>query len=379
MRKLSQKKKKTITRVILLIMVVVLILGFIILPLSINTYAAETDVVVSSFETGSLASAIETAKDGTDLNQITSIAVLSGELDGTDFQALCGYPNVEYIELAGCTVKDGIIPKNALSSRNQLSYISLPQNTVEIGARAFSNNKKLVKISVPTTLRIIDEYAFESCELLESISLPASLESIGEGAFKDCKAITSLSLPEAITEVPAYCFQKCGISELHLGPQVTKIGDGAFSDCYNLTDIYYYGKTPLDMNEGCFQNAKLTLHIYEDCEGFESLNSNFVTVAYDMDTSSEYIPPADSADTVETAVEEDTDNEDVTSAEEDTAETDSSAVEEYVTTADETQTAVQESADTSSTTFSALSVVIIVVLAAALAVAVTLLVVNKRK
>lgn len=366
----------------MLVLAIAMIFGFVMLPLSQSVSADDADVVVESFESGMLASAIEEAKDGTDLNLIKRIAVLDGTLNAEDYQALCGYPNVDYIELAGCETENGIIPENALSSRNQLTYVSLPSNTVTIGARAFSNNKKLVKISIPSSLRNVGDSAFEGCEALESVSLPAALETIGTGAFKDCKSITELAVPAAITEIPPECFQKCGITELHLGPQITKIGDSAFADCYSLTDVYYYGRTPLSMNEGCFQNVKLTLHTYESNEGFDGLNSNFVTVAYDMDDSSEYIAPSDSSatDASDTPKASDAlEPHDVISSPE--------APEAIVSPLPDSpeapnppespDRAIQTSAGASGQ-FSTVSVIIICVLVAALAVTVTLLVVKKK-
>ena len=121
--------------------------GIIILPF--RTYAAEPEgvsIVVEDFETGKLSEAINEALDGTDFNFVTNLAVLKGTLSAADYQALLGIPNLENIELAGTETEGGVIPENAIPSRNQLRYISLPKNTREIGARAFSNNKKLVKI-----------------------------------------------------------------------------------------------------------------------------------------------------------------------------------------------------------------------------------------
>ncbi len=291
MKKMKQETKKNIIRVCMLILAIVMFLGVIVVPFASNASAEEGDVVVTSFKTGKLAEAIEEAKDGVDLNNIKKIAVSGGVLNEADYGAICGYPNTEYIELAGCETEGGIIPENAMASRNQLTYISLPKNTVTIGARAFSGNRNLLKISMPAGVRNIGDYAFEGCEKVEEFTVPAELETLGTGAFSDCKALKSFALPEAIEEIPDNCFAKCSFTELHLGPQVRSIGNGAFSDCHSLTDIYFYGDEPFSASEGTFQNLKVTIHMYSDKEGFESLSSNFVTVAYDMSEESEYIPP----------------------------------------------------------------------------------------
>lgn len=180
MRKIKQDTKKNVIRVIMFIMAIVMILSFVILPLTMDVAAEEdnTAVTVTEFDTGALSAAIEKAKDGTDLNLIKKISVSGGTLNSADYGALCGYPNTEIIELAGCETEDGVIPENALQSRNQLQYISLPKNTVTIGARAFSGNRVLLKISIPSTLRNIGDYALKAAKRWRTLlSLPRSRPS----------------------------------------------------------------------------------------------------------------------------------------------------------------------------------------------------------
>ncbi|MGN0666287.1 MAG: leucine-rich repeat domain-containing protein [Huintestinicola sp.] len=407
MRKMSQEKKKSIMRVIMLIMAIMMIMGFVILPIAADVSAEEADegmITVSAFETGKLADAINEAKGSTDLNQITHIAVLSGTLNAADYNAILGYPNIEYLELAGCKTENGIIPDSAVESRNQLTYVSLPKNTVSIGARAFANNRKLIKISCPKTLREIGDSAFEGCEAMTLFDIPASLEKMGTSAFKDCKSMTSFAIPQAITEIPAYCFSKCSITELHLGPQVTKIGDGAFADCYELKDIYFYGTTAPSANEGVFQNLKATLHTYEDGEGFDSMNSNFLSVAYDLPEDSVYTPPEDVIYDLKEYTEQDqelvfvddgphTKGDEEPAAKPETEENVTKA-ETTVETNEETEEASSESEDAPKETEAAPTgasgsasssgtgtgtAIIIAVLAAALGVTVTLLITSKKK
>ena len=385
MRKMSEQKKKNIMRVIMLIMAIVMLFSFVILPLTVNAYAedAGVSVTVTEFETGKLSAAIEDAKDGADLNTITKLAVSGGVLNSSDYGAIIGYPNLEYIELAGCETENGVIPENALQSRNQLTYISLPANTETIGSRAFSGNRKLVKISIPATLRTIGDYAFEGCENVEEFAVPAEVTSIDTGAFSDCKALKSFALPEAITEVPDYCFSKCSLSEIHLGPQVTKIGEGAFSDCYSLTDVYFYGDTAPAISDNSFQNVKVTFHTYESNEGFDGMNNNFVSVGYDLSDDSEYVPPK-SAETQPALTAEETSQ--AAEEQETVSDTEASVTEEIVSETSEAVTEASAEAVTEAVpaaaqpgSFSGISVLIIAVLCAALAVTVTLLVVNKKK
>lgn len=258
------KKRSLVLRIIVLLLAVALVIGILIMPLQINAEESGKDIVVSSFETGKLSEAVNEAADGTDFNYIFKVAVFGGTMNADDYAALLNIPNLEYAELAGAETEDGIVPENALPSRNKLIYVSLPSNTVEIGARAFSNNKQLVKIDMPAGLKKIGDGAFEFCETLEKFPMTASVEYIGEGAFNSCKSFTSFTIPDGITEIYANTFSKCGFAEISVPASVKRIDDGAFADCNNLKDIYVYGEDTAISGDGTFRNVSATIHVFDE-------------------------------------------------------------------------------------------------------------------
>lgn len=306
MKKMNDKNKKTIIRVVMLIAAIAVLLTFVVLPIMISTSAEELgkSLVVSEFEKGSLQAALTEAADGTDRNEITNISVSGGILNAADYSAICELPNLEHIELAGAQTENGIIPDNALPARNQLTYISLPLNTQTIGNGAFTNNKKLIKISMPDSVRSVGDYAFDGCISLTDIVIPAGADSIGEAAFRDCQSLTKFTLPAGVTEIPAYCFTKCAFTEFYVGPQVTFVGEGAFSDCNELKDIYFYGDTAPELGgSSVFQNLKVVVHTPDDADSYESWENNFVDTEDDF--NEEYIPP-ETAAPAETAISAET-------------------------------------------------------------------------
>jgi len=289
----SDNGKKLWVRIVVLIVAVTVILGFVVLPLASYAEEDKSSIVVSEFETGKLADALNKAMDGTDFNYITNVAVMGGTLNSDDYQALKNIPNIENLELAKAETEDGVIPANALDSRNKLTYVSLPKNTVEISDKAFSCNRLLKKVSLPNTVKTIGNYAFESCIVLEKIDMPIGVTDIGEGAFTDCKALTSFTIPENVSLIPANAFSKCGLTEMYIGPNVTVIGNSAFADCHELKDIYFYGKTaPVIAPNDAFQNLSVTLHCSADAEGYEELKkeSNFIA-GVEADFEEEYVAP----------------------------------------------------------------------------------------
>ncbi len=333
-----KRKKNLAVQIILVIVSIAMLAGILMMPFMSTTAYAEDNgvsVVVEKFEKGKLGEAVTEASEGVDFNHITKLAVLSGTLTAADYQAITNIPNLENIELAGCETEDGVIPDYAIPSRNQLAYISLPKNTVEIGEKAFSNNKKLIKVSMPDSVKIIGSYAFEACEAMSEIPVTENVTYIGEGAFRDCKAITEFTIPSNITEIFAYTFSKCGFSEIIIGPDVKSIGDGAFADCNNLKDIYVYAENaPSVANSGVFQNVGATIHVYEDsAESYKSWEGNNIKASGDL--TGDY-PVVTAAPATETAPAE---TEVVTAAE--NAETEAAETE-----AKEEETSAPEKADT---------------------------------
>ena len=273
MKKLKPEEKKTIIRVIMFIAAIAMILSFVLLPLAQTIGAEEvTDVTVTSFETGSLSSAIDMAKDGTDLNNVSSISVSGGTLNDADYQAICGYPDIVLLDLSGADTKDGKIPDDALSSRNKLESVYLPKNTVSIGSNAFSQDRTITTLMMPSSVRSIGDGAFEGCEGMTRFDIPAETESIGVRAFYDCKALSEFVVPAGITEIPEACFAQTALTSLILGPQVTEIGSRAFENCHDLTDIYCYGDAP-SLGEAAFQNCKITVHAKDGAKGFEDMQA----------------------------------------------------------------------------------------------------------
>lgn len=277
------KKKSMPLRIFIIAIAAAMLIGIIIMPIAARAEENPENLVVQSFETGKLSEAMREVADGTDYNFIKNVAVLSGTLNEADYTALTEIPNLEILELAGTETKDGIIPENALPSRNQLSLVTLPKNTVEIGANAFSGNRKLVKAAMPSTVVTIDDYAFAACEALENIPVSEAVTYIGEGAFQDCKALTEFVIPAGITELYPNTFSKCGFEKISIGPNVKKIGMSVFADCNNLKDIYAYGETAPALDSDVFRNVSASVHCYEDSEeSYKSWVQNNIKTVGDL-------------------------------------------------------------------------------------------------
>lgn len=365
-----RKNKPIAIRILIVVMAVALLAGIVIIPIRTTAEESGENITVASFETGKLADAISEAADGTDYNFIKNVAVISGTLNAEDYNALTAIPNLEILELAGTETKDGIIPENALPSRNQLTLITLPKNTVEIGKNAFSGNRKLIKVTMPSTVRKIDDYAFAACEALENVPISDSVEYIGEGAFQDCKAITEFVIPGGITEIYPNTFSKCGFESISIGPNVTKIGASVFADCNALKNIYAYGEEAPVLDSDVFRNVSAEIHCYADSEkSYQSWAQQNMTISADLTGEyTLYAAPAEGNDEQYTepiiTVTDD--------PEEEASETETSA-------ANTEAVPVQAEQTSQSGGISVGIVIVIVVMAMIIAVLATILVMNSKK
>ena len=283
--KKAQQIKKTILRAVVLVIALAMVFG-IILEGAWSVFAAESDTItVSSFTTGKLWDAIEEAKGKTDMNNIKRLAITSGTLNTEDFNAILKLSNIEYLELARAQVSKGIIPDNALSQRNGLTYVSLPQNTATIGKSAFANCKKLKKVDMAQTVEVIDSSAFESCESLEQIELPPSVSTIGEAAFRNCLKLPSVMIPQKVTSIEKDTFSKCyALTEITIPQGVASIKSGAFSECNSLTDMWF-ASSLAPMTEDNSLPRNVTVHAPVNALEYD-LPGDGVKVLYDYQVNS---------------------------------------------------------------------------------------------
>ncbi len=385
------KEKSMGKRVFVLIICAVMALGVIALPLFSVFASAEDDdstIVVKSFEKGQLQSAIDEARGSVDFNNIKRLAVMSGTLAPNDYGAILGLPNLEFIELSGCEAENGVFSDNAIQGRNNLTYISLPKNTVEIGRAALANNKRLTKIDMPDCVERILDYAFENCEGLTDITLPLGLKTLSPGVFNNCRSLTSIDLPLGLKAIPDNCFTRCyGLTDLHIPPTVDIIGMNAFADCDSLKGIYFYSEIAPTPGGGMFpQNGRPTVHAIPDAIGFDDGEWTKAPVEYDVDPDAPYYY----RETEEpTAIEEPVPPEtapadDKAEAEETKAETEAAASEKTENTETEPTEAAPTAAEPQtnggvSAGTLVLIIVIVVLIASGVSAAVTVIIIKKNK
>lgn len=154
-------------------------------------------------------------------------------------QAYCGC--VTAIEL-GDSAK---INNYAFTCLFNMTYITIPDSVINIGATAFRKCSALKSITIPSNVTTIGKSAFSNCTALQSITIPSSVTSIGSFAFSECHVLESITIPDSVTSIDRATFSQChALKSITIPNTVTSIGNSAFTQCYNMDEYHFLSTTP---------------------------------------------------------------------------------------------------------------------------------------
>lgn len=118
---------------------------------------------------------------------------------------------------------------------------SIREGTKTIAGSAFSGCQELTGITMPDNTTIIGPYAFSGCINLSKVNLSCNLQRIWS-AFRGCKSLTDIEIPDGITILENEAFVNCeSLQKITIPGSVSEIEKEAFLGCTNLKDIYYCG------------------------------------------------------------------------------------------------------------------------------------------
>lgn len=131
-----------------------------------------------------------------------------------------------------------LIGRRALSNKNTLVSVEMPDSITAIGIEAFNGCTLLSEINIPDSVASIGNYAFSGCRNATSLHLPSGLTTIDYGTFNDCSGLTTVTIPESVTFIRDYAFNGCSnLSSATLSDNVEVIGYAAFSKCSGITSV----------------------------------------------------------------------------------------------------------------------------------------------
>lgn len=126
---------------------------------------------------------------------------------------------------------------NGFPFGNGLTSVTIGNNVINIGNRAFIASSALTNVSIGNSVISIGNAAFSACYYLANVTLPNSVLTIGEDAFSTCY-FTSFTIPNNVTNIGNGAFADCkSLTNIIIPNHVTKIGSNVFSGCANLVSV----------------------------------------------------------------------------------------------------------------------------------------------
>lgn len=155
-------------------------------------------------------------------------------------------------------IKDGVLKKYVGNGGD----VVVPEDVIEISARAFQDDETIVSIVIPDSVTKIGNYAFSGCSSLTNITLPKSLTQISDYLFLFCVSLTNVVIPDGVTKIGSMAFTSClSLASVEIPESVKNIGDFAFSNCRVL------GNITITKNV-----TKIGNWAFERCDALETIN-----------------------------------------------------------------------------------------------------------
>jgi len=106
---------------------------------------------------------------------------------------------------------------------------------------------------IPTSVTVIGTSAFAGCSLT-AITIPGGVTEIGDRGFSGCSGLTSVTIPSDVRTIGNNAFDSCmHLKAVTIPEHVTDIGNQAFFNCAELADVFFLGNAP-HIGETVFEN-----------------------------------------------------------------------------------------------------------------------------
>ena len=166
-------------------------------------------------------------------------------------RAFCYHRNFKKVIIPSSVKKIG---NNAFKACYDLEEVELNDGLIEIGDQAFSRTS-IKTIKIPESVEDIGEYCFLNCGKLISLELPKNIKYLGRALFENCDLLKKVNLPENIEILPHSFFRYCtSLKNVKLPHGLKKIESMAFRECSSLKQIIF-PETVSDIEASAFYNC----------------------------------------------------------------------------------------------------------------------------
>ncbi|MDR0962453.1 MAG: fimbrillin family protein [Mediterranea sp.] len=203
---------------------------------------------------------------GKEITKVKNLKI-TGKIDASDFQMMREEMTIlQSLNLQEVEIEGNEIPDDAMTGKQSLLRLVLPNKITRIGTGAFRNCVNLTgSLIIPEGVKVIGSQAFLGCiSMTGTLSLPSTLEVIGNSenhsaTFRDCGFTCNLVLPSNLKIIGDQTFYNCqGLyGSLVLPDRLEQIGSNAFSGCSKITGSLEIPEGITDIPAGAFAGLSL--------------------------------------------------------------------------------------------------------------------------
>lgn len=153
-----------------------------------------------------------------------------------------------------------------------LASVTMGKSINKIGRDAFSCCRSLASVDIPDQVATISPFAFSECTSLAHLFIPEGVKNIGDYAFQGCTALTSITIPNSVTNIGRCafggCFDLTCARILNFNESIS-LGYGAFGDCTKLSNVFFSGNAPINVDSTIFAHTPSVVYYLQDVTGWD--------------------------------------------------------------------------------------------------------------
>ncbi len=141
------------------------------------------------------------------------LSLISGSITGGEYVKTIGsfaFANTGFVTVSfgSMTQKEIELGASAFAGCASLKTAVLPNGVVEIPENCFNNCKQLDKVTIGSRTKVINTHAFHNCINLATVSF-ANVEEIRTLAFDGCAKLAKVDLPATVRVIEPDAFYRC--------------------------------------------------------------------------------------------------------------------------------------------------------------------------
>lgn len=153
--------------------------------------------------------------------------------------------------------------------RSGLVSVTIPPNVTNLQVTPFADCTNLTSVTISGTFNISFQNVFYQCKNLTRVTISYGSTVIPGGFYN--WPLTSVAIPNTVTNIGEDAFGSTSLISVTIPSSVTIFGEVAFSACDQLTNVYFQGNAPAEIDSSVFAgDREATIYYLPNTTGWSS-------------------------------------------------------------------------------------------------------------